>query len=100
MKTITLISGICFFALAAGCADTHRKPHVRQPGVATFYFHAPYESAPEWFADNPHPGFRNCRVNTVDCMDLDERPFQPCLVDTAPCPRDAERILVLPTPSR
>jgi hypothetical protein len=25
-------------------------------------------------------------------MDLDKRRFQPCLVGTAPCPRDAERI--------
>ncbi len=95
MQSNALVPGLCLCALAAGCAETFHRPQAApQPRVPTIYLHAPNETAPEWLADNPHPGFRNCRVDTVDCMDLDSRPFQPCLVDVAPCPRDAERILV------
>ncbi len=93
MKTTAFAFGLGLCVLAAGCADTNGRSQADPPRMAANYLHLPDgNSSPEWFADNPRPSFRSCRVDTVDCMDLDERPFRACLLDSDRCPHDAERI--------
>jgi hypothetical protein len=36
-----------------------------------------------------------CQISTR-CLDLDTKPFGPCLVSTEPCARDAQPMLVAP----
>lgn len=93
MKTPVIAFGLFLCTLAAACADTNGWSQSGQPKIAANYLqHPDAGDSPEWLADNPRLLFRNCRVDTVDCMDLDERPFRACLLDSERCPRDAERI--------
>lgn len=68
-----------------GCSTP--QPPVVQPPLSMRQFFGPL-APPSTIA----PPVQACHVGTRSCMDLDARPFAPCLLTEQHCPRDAEFI--------
>ena len=73
-------------AIAAGCSVPSRQPLPPptrvMPIADTFEFHSQPYLGQESGTEHKAPQF--CHLGR-DCMELDSRPFTPCLVDGEPC---------------
>jgi hypothetical protein len=81
---LPLVRGAAFAALlgaSLGCSQPASTPSAQEQGEATLV---------KAQRDREQPTAQLCLLDATDCLALDSRPFEPCLIATERCPRDAQ----------